>query len=133
MSLLPRVSTRKYTLFSDTASCQSCGRAVEIDPRAGSAALRRSGLAAHARASARYHRPGRPDRDHPHGACPPALAPCLWRRGAEGARHPIAPGTRDAANRSEEHTSELQSLMRISYDVFCLKKKTIETNNNQYA
>src|SRR3546814_10820162 len=28
-----------------------------------------------------------------------------------------------AAVRSEEHTSELQSLMRISYDVFCLKKK----------
>src|SRR3546814_1733833 len=28
------------------------------------------------------------------------------------------------ANRSEEHTSELQSLMRISYAVFCLKKKT---------
>src|SRR3546814_2550251 len=30
--------------------------------------------------------------------------------------------------RSEEHTSELQSLMRISYAVFCLKKK--KTNNN---
>src|SRR3546814_2311172 len=30
----------------------------------------------------------------------------------------------DAARRSEEHTSELQSLMRISYAVFCLKKKT---------
>src|SRR3546814_2573548 len=29
-------------------------------------------------------------------------------------------------HRSEEHTSELQSLMRISYAVFCLKKKTIE-------
>src|SRR3546814_2139132 len=29
-----------------------------------------------------------------------------------------------AAVRSEEHTSELQSLMRISYAVFCLKKKT---------
>src|SRR3546814_1412211 len=29
-----------------------------------------------------------------------------------------------AAARSEEHTSELQSLMRISYAVFCLKKKT---------
>src|SRR3546814_7163004 len=29
----------------------------------------------------------------------------------------------DAHGRSEEHTSELQSLMRISYDVFCLKKK----------
>src|SRR3546814_5572852 len=32
-----------------------------------------------------------------------------------------------AFNRSEEHTSELQSLMRISYAVFCLKKKK---NNN---
>src|SRR3546814_5700315 len=32
--------------------------------------------------------------------------------------HPAAPA------RSEEHTSELQSLMRISYAVFCLKKKT---------
>src|SRR3546814_7207758 len=30
--------------------------------------------------------------------------------------------------RSEEHTSELQSLMRISYAVFCLKKKTILTH-----
>src|SRR3546814_4151179 len=30
--------------------------------------------------------------------------------------------------RSEEHTSELQSLMRISYAVFCLKKKNICTN-----
>src|SRR3546814_10512917 len=29
----------------------------------------------------------------------------------------------DTADRSEEHTSELQSLMRISYAVFCLKKK----------
>src|SRR3546814_3108249 len=35
-----------------------------------------------------------------------------------GDRHPV-PGLR-----SEEHTSELQSLMRISYAVFCLKKKT---------
>src|SRR3546814_3293251 len=31
---------------------------------------------------------------------------------------------RHAPRRSEEHTSELQSLMRISYAVFCLKKKT---------
>src|SRR3546814_7286742 len=30
--------------------------------------------------------------------------------------------------RSEEHTSELQSLMRISYAVFCLKKKTTNTD-----
>src|SRR3546814_4519235 len=31
--------------------------------------------------------------------------------------------------RSEEHTSELQSLMRISYAVFCLKKKNTQNNN----
>src|SRR3546814_9769769 len=35
-------------------------------------------------------------------------------------------------NRSEEHTSELQSLMRISYAVFCLKKK-IQTLNTETA
>src|SRR3546814_8929055 len=34
---------------------------------------------------------------------------------------------RDLENRSEEHTSELQSLMRISYAVFCLKKKKKNT------
>src|SRR3546814_4968744 len=33
------------------------------------------------------------------------------------------------AQRSEEHTSELQSLMRISYAVFCLKKKKTQQNN----
>src|SRR3546814_5847389 len=40
---------------------------------------------------------------------------------AEGA--PISDATMDKAMRSEEHTSELQSLMRNSYAVFCLKKK----------
>src|SRR3546814_2316511 len=34
--------------------------------------------------------------------------------------------------RSEEHTSELQSLMRISYAVFCLKKKKLNRNSSQY-
>src|SRR3546814_6128610 len=37
---------------------------------------------------------------------------------------------RTTAGRSEEHTSELQSLMRISYAVFCLKKKT--NKNHEY-
>src|SRR3546814_7564603 len=39
------------------------------------------------------------------------------------------------AARSEEHTSELQSLMRISYAVFCLKKKTIKQkqHNREYT
>src|SRR3546814_5155009 len=36
---------------------------------------------------------------------------------------------READRRSEEHTSELQSLMRISYAVFCLKKKKEKTTN----
>src|SRR3546814_5757136 len=34
--------------------------------------------------------------------------------------------------RSEEHTSELQSLMRISYAVFCLKKKNNNTKNHRH-
>src|SRR3546814_7347562 len=37
-----------------------------------------------------------------------------------------APRTTRANARSEEHTSELQSLMRISYAVFCLKKKNVK-------
>src|SRR3546814_2033510 len=36
-----------------------------------------------------------------------------------------------SAARSEEHTSELQSLMRISYAVFCLKKKTRQQTNTK--
>src|SRR3546814_8047748 len=53
------------------------------------------------------------------------------------ATKPIAPaGHVDAGepfegSRSEEHTSELQSLMRISYAVFCLKKKTNTTTQIQ--
>src|SRR3546814_2331709 len=36
------------------------------------------------------------------------------------------------AQRSEEHTSELQSLMRISYDVYCLKKQTSQNHVTHY-
>src|SRR3546814_12049031 len=39
-------------------------------------------------------------------------------------------GARRLDRRSEEHTSELQSLMRISYAVFCLKKKKIKINTH---
>src|SRR3546814_2863489 len=46
-----------------------------------------------------------------------------------GARYGI--GAVEAPSlRSEEHTSELQSLMRISYAVFCLKKKKNKTTNH---
>src|SRR3546814_2730348 len=40
---------------------------------------------------------------------------------------------RDRRLRSEEHTSELQSLMRISYAVFCLKKKKLRTKQAQQS
>src|SRR3546814_5059233 len=44
-----------------------------------------------------------------------------WSRAMASGLGPLAPQSR--GRRSEEHTSELQSLMRISYAVFCLKKK----------
>src|SRR3546814_8431543 len=47
------------------------------------------------------------------------------RRPADGV--PVARA--DPAQRSEEHTSELQSLMRLSYAVFCLKKKNKKNND----
>src|SRR3546814_7402105 len=57
-------------------------------------------------------------------AVPPAVK--LLRRPDEFVAH-----ARFAQIRSEEHTSELQSLMRISYAVFCLKKKKKNTQNRQ--
>src|SRR3546814_9674291 len=57
----------------------------------------------------------------------PAPQMALARTSAEADAH-----NRVAQNRSEEHTSELQSLMRISYAVFCLKKKTHITHHNMY-
>src|SRR3546814_2810754 len=50
---------------------------------------------------------------------------CNWMPSLRSARHTASS---DTSRRSEEHTSELQSLMRISYAVFCLKKK----KNNAY-
>src|SRR3546814_6365231 len=60
--------------------------------------------------------------------------PVVYRRSCRGSQTPQTQGKgrpqarRDAGQRSEEHTSELQSLMRISYAVFCLKKKTTTTS-----
>src|SRR3546814_7609426 len=53
----------------------------------------------------------------------------LYLRGRQCARLSVDPGWRADRRsvRSEEHTSELQSLMRISYAVFCLKKKNTYT------
>src|SRR3546814_4998419 len=56
------------------------------------------------------------------------LAPL--RRCHRNGAHECARRAICASRRSEEHTSELQSLMRISYAVFCLKKKK-KTNDNK--
>src|SRR3546814_9965111 len=59
----------------------------------------------------------RRSRNRSNGTSTPARA-VVWDRAAETAACPRK------GRRSEEHTSELQSLMRISYAVFCLKTKT---------
>src|SRR3546814_9016901 len=68
----------------------------------------------------------------------PSLKP--WHLRAHDLRSQ-APSRRSPLRRSEEHTSELQSLMRISYAVFCLKKKikiihnhiSYDKQNNKHA
>src|SRR3546814_1430825 len=60
------------------------------------------------------------------GPARPAKTPCgalgmMWSAKAASGSGSINPSS--SMKRSEEHTSELQSLMRISYAVFCLKKK----------
>src|SRR3546814_6921397 len=97
----PPSSTRTDTLFPYTTLFRSPRRAfLGAGPRQPGAARN----ARPARAGAR--------RDDP------LLDACHGAR-----RTPLRP------DRSEEHTSELQSLMRISYAVFCLKKKTHINNN----
>src|SRR3546814_6277967 len=76
----------------------------------------RGGSRESARQGRRSAAHGRVARPVPRGSL--CVDPC----GDTGARHRLHPRCRRAW-RSEEHTSELQSLMRISYAVFCLKKK----------
>src|SRR3546814_8189791 len=56
--------------------------------------------------------------------------PSRLRRANNGGRSPCRPIAR---TRSEEHTSELQSLMRISYAVFFLQKKKKKQNRQKYT
>src|SRR3546814_14438280 len=125
----PPVSTRTDTLFPYTTLCRSNGDVLRLPVavqrlriqrlrvdgpgcrlRRPRVSRRQSGSAAAgvARVLGGFHAPfpspRRSPRDEPHG--------------------------RDRHRRSEEHTSELQSLMRISYAVFCLKKKT-KSNETQ--
>src|SRR3546814_3279656 len=69
------------------------------------------------------------------GAMPsmPRAGPACNGAGPQRDR-PVRPSNTTAGRRSEEHTSELQSLMRISYAVFCLQKNTHNnTQNINYA
>src|SRR3546814_4478763 len=113
---LPPISTRTDplfpypTLFRSTLSPE--GERALLKPAAPPAGALSSGPPANPPAPRRTHRPDR------------ATAPARHsRRPAETRK--AGPPTR----RSEEHTSELQSLMRISYAVFCLQKKT---NHDKY-
>src|SRR3546814_6615827 len=129
----PPRSTRTDTLFPYTTLFRSVPHRIPV-PRVGDPAIARPSAAALSR---RARRGGRPAGDLPHrrhrrrqGA---ALYECRGQRagGKSGdglARAAPRARTRRAAQgaRSEEHTSELQSLMRISYAVFCLKKKKNE-------
>src|SRR3546814_9681154 len=79
--------------------------------------------------SGRGGRPG-PGREVGHASSPAGaiggpLCAHRSRARAGGDAGPVAGG---GEGRSEEHTSELQSLMRISYAVFCLKKKKKKKN-----
>src|SRR3546814_19538720 len=65
------------------------------------------------------------------GAAQPADAEPPPHRQPDGGRLGGRPRGCRPHGRSEEHTSELQSLMRISYAVFCLKKKKTNTHTTQ--
>src|SRR3546814_1683056 len=75
--------------------------------------------------------------------CPAGMVRCrantLPSRDTNSARSTGSPrgdnqeGSWSAESRSEEHTSELQSLMRISYAVFCLKKKIKHLTYHSYT
>src|SRR3546814_4037095 len=67
------------------------------------------------------------------GAVAAAALYAAGRAGVPRALAKIVEILRAMAARSEEHTSELQSLMRISYDVFCLKQKTTSLKGNQHT
>src|SRR3546814_2726879 len=106
----PPRSTRTDTLFPYTTLFRSPGRA-DVGNMEAIRSDRESRWRQHP-----YRRPGR--RNGRAG----------WLYPADG--HRFDPGHEPIPARSEEHTSELQSLMRISYAVFCLKKKKKHNKQN---
>src|SRR3546814_5665573 len=106
----PPISTRQDTLFPYT----TLFRSFEMQPRGRDIARRRIGERRRAR---RRHREIAVEQQH-FGADQPCEA--IARPADMNILRKIVGRVDD---RSEEHTSELQSLMRISYAVFCLTKK----------
>src|SRR3546814_4628137 len=102
----PPRSTRTDTLFPDTTLCRSVARVPDLDMTCLGAGCPGSGAAPTTGATGRYC--GSRWCAPVPGTTEPGVVPCRPLR---------------TADRSEEHTSELQSLMRLSYAVFCLKKK----------
>src|SRR3546814_10511465 len=142
MFRLPPRSTRTYTLFPYTTLFRSLRAwlavaiVADIRPSAICRRVRPQGRAwrdrrlcrplhPRGREGAGFSRGWRPQG----GAVPQALhrLQCRTVRGA-ACRAGVGPRAAPRARRSEEHTSELQSLMRISYAVFCLKKKKTQQN-----
>src|SRR3546814_1274296 len=117
MTLRPPSSTRTDILFPDTTLVRSDGESAGVEraeQRSQKDAGADPGSSVNSGAQDLLLGPGRTEgRQSGQGqrANPE-------RSGGEGQRPPEAKGAR-----SEEHTSELKSLMRISYAVFCLKKK----------
>src|SRR3546814_2320637 len=119
MMRLPPRSTRTYTLFPYTTLFRSGDlRAAPVMADFRGAAALGEGGDIH---RSRLCHGGTPSAGSNVCTSPPAPA-C-----PEAGHSPRLQRTQ-ASNRSEEHTSELQSLMRISYAVFCLKKKTLSNN-----
>src|SRR3546814_8139168 len=90
------------------------------------------------RDAGRGYAPDAPRKSRAVGGVTPTYAPARPRsprtNGESGRRsglRPRRPTQIRSRRRSEEHTSELQSLMRNSYAVFCLKKKTKKNHKNQ--
>src|SRR3546814_10187220 len=83
----------------------------------------RAGQVAHESARPRGNPVVRPDGQLPGHGMAPSTVRCVGVRFHGGQRQVMRRPHAFGTGRSEEHTSELQSLMRISYAVFCLKKQ----------
>src|SRR3546814_8406660 len=123
----PPRSTRTDTLFPYTTLFRSPGQGRPL-----LGGLERLPPGAPYRRRRRALRPLHPEErlteEFQHGHQPLHPAPAQLE---DPHRQPLAvrgQGRRERPPRSEEHTSELQSLMRISYAVFCLKKKKQKTH-----